>query len=256
MPARGNPQRGGPPQSRRGWCFDIKYFIVVKLPHKPVFLLLVLSIAALLFYWHYKTPRLVPAQAVLPLTGLVFAIDPGHGGYDPGAKGYGLVEKDVVLEIGFFLRDYLQQGGARVIMTRDRDKDFLAAAGPKKRLDMSNRLRIVEEEGADLLVSIHANYISSSRWQGSQVFYQEGSSGGKALAECIQAELTRVLKNTNRQAKSGNFFMLRESSMPGVVVEVGFISNPQEAELLGKPKYQMKMAWAIYLGIIAFLTAP
>jgi N-acetylmuramoyl-L-alanine amidase len=210
----------------------------------------------MLLAWHHVVPpRVMPAQAVLPLSGLVIAIDPGHGGYDPGSTSNGLLEKDVVLEIALYLRDYLQQGGARVIMTRDEDRDFLiTAAGPKKRLDFSNRLKIVEDGGADFIVSIHANYIASPRWRGSQLFYQEGCSVGKKMAECIQAELTRVLKNTDRLARSGNYYMLREGSMPGVVVEVGFLSNPEEAALLGTASYQKKIAWAIYLGIIASLS--
>ncbi len=214
-----------------------------------------LFVAALFFTWHHLVPpRSVPAQAVLPLAGFVIAVDPGHGGYDPGSTANDLLEKDVVLEIALYLREYLLQGGARVIITREEDKDFLLpTAGPKKRLDFSNRLKIVEDGGADYLVSIHTNYISASRWRGSQVFYQENCSVGKRMAESIQTELTRVLKNTDRLARSGNYFILRESSMPGVVVEVGFISNPQEAALLSRADYQKKVAWAIYLGIIASL---
>ena len=197
----------------------------------------------------------MPAQAVLPLSGLVIAIDPGHGGYDPGSTSNGLLEKDVVLEIALYLREYLKQGGARVILTREQDRDFLqAVAGPKKQLDMRNRLQIVEDGGADMIVSIHTNYITSPRWRGAQLFYQDGCPVGKSMAESIQAELTRVLKNTDRLPRSGNYYMLRESSMPGVVVEVGFLSNPHEAALLGSADYQKKIAWAIYLGIIASLS--
>ena len=204
---------------------------------------------------HYRTPRLAPVQGLLPLYGRVIAIDPGHGGYDPGAISNRLLEKDLVPEIALFLRDYLKQGGARVIMTRDRNKDFLeAGAGPKKRLDMRNRLKIVEDGGAELLPSIHANYMGSPRWRGSQVFFQEDCAEGQDLAQCIQRELIRVLQNTDRQAGSGDYFMLRESGMTGVVVEVGFLSNPHEAELMASPPYQKKLARAVYLGIVAYLT--
>lgn len=232
----------------------IKLFIVIKVPYRVILPLIALGLIALFAGWQAKATRPVMVEPVLPLSGLIIAVDPGHGGYDPGTDGFGIVEKDLVLEIGFCLRDYLQQGGARVIMTRELDVDFLLpAAGPKKRLDLSNRLKIVEQGEADLLISLHANYISSARWQGSQVFYQENCSKGKALAASIQAELQRVLQNTDRQAKSGDYYMLRESSMPGVIVEVGFLSNPGEAALLKNPDYQKKLAWAIYLGIIAFL---
>lgn len=229
-------------------------FIVVKFRQEYLYFLLLLLLTGLFLYWHYRTPRLAPVQALLPLFSRTVAIDPGHGGYDPGAISNRHLEKDMVLAIALYLRDYLQQGGARVIMTRDRDKDFLeTGAGPKKRLDMRNRLKIVEDGRADLLLSIHANYITSPRWRGSQVFFQEDSAEGQALAQYIQRELVRVLRNTDRQAGSGDYYMLRESSMTGVVVEVGFLSNPQEAELLASPPYQRKLAWAVYLGLIAYL---
>lgn len=231
-------------------------FFSFKLPSRQLFLLLTLFIGALLFTWHQVLPpRHVPVEAVLPLTGLIIAVDPGHGGYDPGSTSNGVLEKDVVLEIALYLRDYLQQGGARIILTREEDKDFLeATAGPKKRLDFSNRLQIVEDAAADLLISLHANCIASPRWRGSQVFYQKGCDEGQGLAECIQLELSRVLENTDRLAQSGNYYLLRESSMCGVVVEVGFLSNPQEAALLQKADYQKKVAWAIYLGIVAYFS--
>jgi N-acetylmuramoyl-L-alanine amidase len=186
---------------------------------------------------------------------MVIGVDPGHGGYDPGVIKGDLKEKDIVLAIGLFLRKYLQQGGAWVVMTRDRDVDFLeAVAGPKKRLDMQNRLRIIEEAGVDLLISIHTNGMNSSLWRGAQVFYQQGSEEGKLLAGAIQDELRRVAKNTDRQVKGGDFFILREASMNGALVEVGFLSNPEEAALLATPEYQKKIAWAIYLGIISYLS--
>lgn len=231
-------------------------FHVIKLPLKYFYMIVALLIIIMLLFLqnNIKQSRLLPVQALLPLNGLVIAIDPGHGGYDPGSSGNGLLEKDVVLQISLYLREYLQQGGARVVMTREQDKDFLeTAAGPKKRLDLQNRLQVVESGGADLLVSVHANYIASPRWYGSQVFYQEGCSEGRKLAESIQRELARVLENTERQAQSSSYYILRESSMPGVMVEAGFLSNPREAALLGDSAYQRKLAWAVYLGIIASL---
>ncbi|RJX23270.1 MAG: N-acetylmuramoyl-L-alanine amidase CwlD [Dethiobacter sp.] len=233
----------------------IVVFTAVKLPARYLWLLPAVALLMIL-YRGYGHSRALPAQVLLPLSGRVIGIDPGHGGYDPGAKRGGVQEKDVVLEISLFLREYLQQGGAWVVMTRDRDTDLLEImAGPKKRLDMQNRLQIVEEAGVELLVSIHTNSINSSRWRGAQVFYQEGHEEGKLLAAAIQDELRRVLKNTDRLAKGGNFFMLRESSMTGALVEVGFLSNPDEARLLTAPEYQKKIAWAIYLGIIKYLTS-
>ncbi|HAA34591.1 MAG TPA: N-acetylmuramoyl-L-alanine amidase CwlD [Firmicutes bacterium] len=227
----------------------------VKLPAKHICIILLLLIFCL-FCRSCFLSRPLTAQAPLPLSGMVIGVDPGHGGYDPGVIKGDIKEKDIVLAIGLFLRNYLQQGGAWVVMTRDRDMDFLeAVAGPKKRLDMQNRLRIIEEAGVELLISIHTNGMNSSLWRGAQVFYQQGSEEGKLLAGAIQDELRRVAKNTDRQIKGGDFFMLREASMNGALVEVGFLSNPEEAALLATPEYQKKIAWAIYLGIISYLSA-
>ena len=209
-----------------------------------------------IFFQVFQKERAYPAHALLPLSSLIIGIDPGHGGYDPGCMSPQgtAVEKDIVLAISLYLQEYLQQGGARVVMTRKTDADLLElpVAGPKKQQDMRNRLAILEESRVDLLVSVHANSFPSSSWRGAQTFYQDGKEDDKLLPECIQAELIRVLQNTNRTVKSGNFFLLRELDVPGALVEVGFISNHEEALLLLAPDYQRKIAWAIYVGIIKY----
>lgn len=235
----------------------IKYIIfrAVKFPIKQLVCCLLLSGVVIILLWCGNLDdRVFPAQTVLPLSGRIICVDPGHGGYDPGTIRNGIQEKDIVLKIAVCLQDYLQQGGAWVVLTREEDRDFLeVTVGPKKRLDMKHRRQIIEEGGGELLISIHANCISSTIWRGAQVFYREGSEEGKLLASAIQNELIRILQNTDRQAKSSDYYILRETSMPGVIVEVGFLSNPEEAELLNRPEYQKKIAWAIYLGIISYL---
>jgi len=195
-------------------------------------------------------------RAGLPLSQKIIVIDPGHGGYDPGALAHELKEKDVALAISLKLRDYLQGAGARVVMTRETDRDLLApaAAGPKKRLDMKNRLIIIRAASPDLVVSIHVNAIPSPRWRGAQVFYRDGDEEAKDLAGIVQEELARVLKNTDRQIKPSDFFILKGSPATAVLVETGFISNLDEAKLLSDNKYQWQAAWAIYLGLMRYLS--
>jgi N-acetylmuramoyl-L-alanine amidase len=230
-------------------------FRAVKVSSRHLFFLLPILFVIFAWWGGYFNGGVTPALAIFPLSGKIIGIDPGHGGYDPGSKRDNILEKDVVLGIGLYLREYLQQGGAWVVMTREEDVDLLAtSAGPKKRLDMENRRQIIEDSGVELLVSIHANSISSSFWRGAQVFYQEGNDNGKLLASAIQDELIRVLQNTERQVKSGDYYIIRETSMTGVVVEAGFLSNPEEARLLSTAEYQKKVAWAIYLGIIKYLS--
>lgn len=201
--------------------------------------------------------RLVTSKG-LPLSGITVVIDPGHGGYDPGVIRQNVEEKFVVLGISFALRDYLQSGGARVVMTRETDRDLLVlpTAGPKKKQDMKHRLFIIHSASPDVVVSIHANAISASRWRGAQVFYDADCERGKRLAEMIQTELASVLKNTDRQAKPGDYLILNEVDVPAILVETGFLSNPAELILLGDEDYQSQLAWAVYLGITHFLNSP
>lgn len=190
----------------------------------------------------------------LPLAGKIFVIDPGHGGYDPGAMRNNVEEKIVALSISLYIRDYLQSAGARVIMTRETDKDLLIVptAGPKKNQDMKNRLKIIREAEPHMLISVHANAISSEAWHGAQVFFKQDCETSKLLAGVVQQELTRFLANTDRVIKPGNYLILNEVEMPAVLVEAGFISNPVEARQLVDSQYQSKVAWAIYLGITRY----
>jgi N-acetylmuramoyl-L-alanine amidase len=191
----------------------------------------------------------------MPLSGKVIVLDPGHGGYDGGAVSRsGLQEKGVTLKISLLLRDYLQESGALVIMTREVDKD-LAGTGYRRRkaADLMERARIVRTSDADAFISIHLNAIPSPRWSGAQTFYYPTLESNKKLAESIQSELIRNLENTDRKARySGEVYILKTSPVPSALVEVGFLSNPEEAELLGDEAYQKKLAAAIYKGLLRY----
>lgn len=195
----------------------------------------------------------------LPLSGKVIAIDAGHGGPDGGAVSReGLIEKDINLSVSLYLRDYLQQAGAIVVLTREGDYD-LAQEGTKgyskrKTEDLKQRVRTIEEENADMFISIHMNSVPSSRWSGAQTFFYPNHEGNKALADLIQEELRKTLENTDRVAKTANtIFLLKALKMPAALVEVGFLSNPQESALLGDDVYQRKVATSIYRGILSFM---
>ncbi len=195
----------------------------------------------------------------LPLSGQVIVIDPGHGGADGGAVGDNVVEKDIALTISLKLRDYLQEAGALVIMTRETDTD-LAAEGTKglsnrKAEDLKKRVELINEGSNDLFVSIHLNAIPSSKWSGAQTFYNPVNDESQAISRFIQAEIKRNLENTNRLAKNmDSVYLLREAEIPGALVEVGFLSNPTERELLNTETYQNKVAASIYQGIIRYTT--
>lgn len=214
-------------------------------------------IAPIMILRHYQTRETLS----VPLLYRVVAIDPGHGGVDPGALGRnGMHEKDIVLSIALKLRSLLQSSGAIVVMTRDTDTDLSDASlgnqySRRKRQDLQRRVELVDTSAAELLVSIHVNSIASERWAGGQAFYASNSEQGKLLAQSLQSALKEVLKNTNRQAAPGDYYIMRESKTLTSLVEVGFISNPQEGRLLTQDDYRDKVAWALYVGIIKHFAA-
>lgn len=199
-------------------------------------------------------------QWSLPLSGKVIVLDPGHGGIDGGAVGRdGVLEKDISLDISLKVRDYLQEAGALVIMTRERDKDLAGKDTQRIRTrkweDLQKRKEIINNSNGDLYLSIHLNALPASRWRGAQVFFNPSDKKGEAASKFIQSELKRNLENTDRIAKSiDGIFLLRTSKLPGTLVEVGFLSNPSERELLKTKSYQHKVSASIYQGILRYYT--
>lgn len=195
----------------------------------------------------------------LPLSGEIILIDPGHGGPDGGAGDERALEKDITLNISLMLRDYLQEQGALVLMTREGDKDLAQkdtrGLSRRKTEDLHKRLKMINESDATFYISIHANSIPSSRWRGAQTFYAPQKKENARAAKFIQDELRKNLDNTNRLAKAINYvFILKYAKKPGVLVEVGFLSNPTERKNLMEKDYQNKVAASIYKGIIRYFT--
>jgi N-acetylmuramoyl-L-alanine amidase len=195
----------------------------------------------------------------LPLSGKIILLDAGHGGPDGGADSDKTLEKDIALKITMKVRDYLQQQGALVIMTRETDKD-LADPGTRgysrrKVEDLNQRLKMINDSDNDFFVSIHLNSFPSPQWSGAQTFYAPNYKENGEAAKFIQDELRQNLGNTTRKAKAtNNVFILKNAKKPGVLVEVGFLSNPAEKEKLKKDAYQEKIAASIYQGITRYFT--
>lgn len=183
----------------------------------------------------------------------VIVIDPGHGGADPGAKNSGLQEKDINLDISLRLRESLESKGCIVILTRDVDKDFylpgLVLGRVAKRAELDKRITIATENNADLFISVHTNSFPRPNTYGMETYYHLKSSTGKALAELIQKQLTQLQSDNKRKSKAGDYYLINQSKMPAVIVEVGFISNPRERNLLLSDTYRDSIADAIGTGI-------
>lgn len=188
---------------------------------------------------------------------IVIVIDPGHGGRDPGKVGVNnSLEKDINLSIALKLETLLELNDIKVIMTREEDLGLYSESDSnKKRADLNNRLDIIHSSGADLAVSIHQNSFTGESVKGAQVFYHTKSPQGKMLAETIQAQLKKTINDGNhRKAKSNSdYYMLRKTECPLVIVECGYLSNANEEKLLNDQEYQEKMAWGIHLAILRFI---
>lgn len=188
---------------------------------------------------------------------ITIVIDSGHGGVDPGKiAGDGTLEKDINLAIALKLQKYLEAADIKTIMTRTTDSGLYEEnASNKKIQDMKNRIAIMNEETVDLVISIHQNSYSNSRIKGAQVFYYDTSKDGKALAECLQNRLVADIDPANhRKAKANtNYYILKNTKLPTVIVECGFLSNPKETEKLKSDAYQEAIAWSLHLGILEYI---
>ncbi|CAM3236819.1 N-acetylmuramoyl-L-alanine amidase CwlD [Sporolactobacillus spathodeae] len=193
----------------------------------------------------------------MPLAGRVIVVDAGHGGIDGGAVGGDAIEKKITLKIARDLRDYLQETGAIVIMTRDSDDDLSDDdyIGRHKTQDLLRRADIIKKNHPDAFISIHLNAIPNSRWRGAQTFFYPNSGKNERLAMLIQDSIQKNLSNTNRQAKAIGFvYLLKKASPPAALVEVGFLSNPTERSLLVQRNYQRSAAASISQGIMRYFT--
>ena len=174
---------------------------------------------------------------------MLVIIDPGHGGPDPGAIGInGLQEKGIVLDIGNQVAASLQRQGIQALLTRADDRD----------LDLEPRVQMAEQSNATVFVSIHANAISLSRpdISGLETYYHESGLG---LAKIIHQNVLQMTGVGDRGVRKARFYVLRKTSMPSVLVEVGFVTGRDDASRLSNPAYRTQMADAIARGILQYL---
>ena len=183
-------------------------------------------------------------------------IDAGHGGPDPGkVSESGTLEKDINLKIALYLKEILESQNINVIMTRTEDKDLATETNKRKLSDIKERVKLMENSNADMVISIHQNSYPDAEVYGAQCFYPTESEEGKKLASIIQNQIITSTNQTKiREIKDNNdYYLLKHSSTPIVIVECGFLSNPAEEQLLLTDEYQRKMAWSIYLGTLQYL---
>ena len=234
------------------------------LPCFLLFVLLFLTVLILLIFLQARIslpPSKATESSLSERSTPVIIIDAGHGGEDGGAIGVnGIYEKDVNLSIALFLADWLRSDGYEVVLTRsedillyDRNSNY---HGQKKVQDLATRRKITESYENAILISIHLNAFPESKYHGLQVYYSKNNSASQSLALEIQTRTHDLLlpENTRKIKAAGeNIYLLDRLTCPAVLVECGFLSNPEECEKLSTEEYQKKLAFCLYLSLVNYL---
>ena len=185
------------------------------------------------------------------LMGKTIVIDVGHGGKDGGTSYKDIFEKDINLDIALKLKGLLLKNGVNVILTREGDYDLSSPnALRRKKSDFDNRIKLINDSDANMYISIHINYLDASKYYGAQVFYTKDNEN---IANNIQKSFVKILKSPLDYRKlSDDIYMYKKINVPGVLVECGFLSNPEEAALLNTKNYKEKIVNAIYSGVLLY----
>lgn len=192
----------------------------------------------------------------VPSRNYTVVIDPGHGGTDPGSIGYKtkIHEDELNLKMSFLLKKKLEDAGINVVMTRETDASLAEGAGKAfKKRDMALRKELIKKIRPNMVISLHQNSYTNHSLRGAQVFYDKTSDISKQIAEFIQEQFLANLEHSNKTTSPGDYFMLKCTTAPSVIVECGFLSNEEDEKLLLTDEYQEKIINCIYLGIVKFL---
>lgn len=232
---------------------DLMRIIIIS--RKKIWLLLSVSLFTIIYLFIYASQFINVWKVQSSLRELKVLIDPGHGGIDGGTRdNEGNLEKQINLSVALRVREHLRQSGLNVLLSRETDIDLgffdLLGRGHHQR-DLLARIRKAKDNKCSFLVSIHCDWSTNTRKQGAKVFYFNQSSNSRRLAEVIQRELNTI-QQISRKAAPGNFFIIKQQGVTGVIVEVGMLSNIEEAKMLHNQDYQEQLALAIAKGILEF----
>ena len=187
------------------------------------------------------------------LLGKTIYIDPGHGGRDSGATYKNIYEKDINLIMSKKIEQLLVAKGASVYLTRETDKDLSTTTKHKKRSDLTNRAKLINNSNANIYISIHLNYIANSKWKGLQIFYNNKNPQNKKIATSITSYLKKISSNVREPKEDNTYYMYKQIITPGILIELGFLSNPNDRYRLTKEKYQDEIALSISNAIEKYL---
>lgn len=225
---------------------------------------LVLTLVVGFFVVYYATHNVeiyVPTSQTDANADVIIILDPGHGGLDSGCLSVtGYEEKNINLAIGLKVRDMLTSMGYTVEMTRDKDKslhdDGITGTRNQKNSDMDNRLAHFNKYDNAVCVCIHQNQFTQPQYWGAQMFYSGSNSLNETFAETMMNQfVTKLQPDNKRELKptTTDIFLTHNTDNPSLMVECGFLSNPEEAALLETDEYQSKVAFTIFSGIDKFV---
>lgn len=214
-------------------------------------LCVLLCVAGVVIYFTAIRPTFQPKPQY------TIVIDAGHGGRDGGAVGKTTETTESYLNLQFSLKlkSICEEYGFKVVLTRkDMNGLYSAFASNKKRSEMEKRMEIIESTNPDLVVSIHMNSFSNSSARGAQVFYAENFPENEEFAQTVQDALNEKIPNAKKTAKSSDFYVINTTSKPSILVECGFLSNPEEERLLVSEEYQEDFCYVLFYGILSYFS--
>jgi len=196
----------------------------------------------------------IVAKSVSKFNGITIVLDAGHGGRDGGSVGLGgTIEKEINLEYVLALKDKLVKNGYKVVLTRKNDDGLYSEfAKNKKTSDMNARYKIIQKANPNLVISIHMNSFSNSSAKGATTYYRKDDKASKMCSDLIQKSLQTYCGARTSTSKVGDYYMLNCSYYSAVLIECGFISNPEEEKLLNTESYKQKMVEAIANGVLLY----
>lgn len=181
-------------------------------------------------------------------------IDPGHGGYDPGTNSDDILEKEINLKIGSYLYEKLLANSFQAYITRSEDYDLSSLNSKNhKQEDLNNRVKAINNSGADILVSIHLNALLNPTVYGPMVYYRKNDDESQKLAQIVQDELNDI-SGLKKKIHPETYFLFKHTSIPAILIECGFLSNEMERKLLNTSNYQQKLANAIFNSLLKYDT--
>ena len=211
-------------------------------------------IMALFFFSIFCFSKVSAITHDYTLLGKTIYIDPGHGGPDSGAISKNFYEKEMNLVLSKKLGKYLSEKGALVYYTRDGDYDLAKSKNNRKRNDLYARVKLINNSKCDLYISMHLNASPSRKWNGIQIFYSNVLKENKKVAEVITNTMKENMKNVREYKKENGYYMYSKLKVPGVLVEAGFVSNPNDNYKIRQEEYQDILVKNIAKGVEVYFS--